>query len=207
MLFCHFGFINDTKSFPFWHTSVFFSSLVYAIYASRLKLLQKMCNKRYASSHDQVGTKWNLLFWAGSSSYAKLYSQASSILIHTAHYSASQGTVGSLSLLPLTLLELLPASFFLTFSPTLHITWYWTNIFCVKTHTGLINTTQKPGSKEQRVLCVRINPKGFDTVTHLSKQDDVGTGAELHKPGRGVCLKNNRHRSEQDGGYCPPIMQ
>lgn len=156
MLFCSVGFIYYTKSFPLWHTSVFFFPLVYGIYASRLKLLQKMSNKRNACSQDQVGMEWNLSFWAGSCSYAKLHAQASSMLIHTAHYSANQGTVGNLSLLPLTFLELFSASVFLTSSPILHIIWYWTSTFCVKAHTGHINTPQKPGSKEHRLLCVRI---------------------------------------------------
>lgn len=37
------------------------------------------------------------------------------------------------------------------------------------------------------------NPQGFHTVTCLAKQDDVGSGAELHKPGH-RCLKHDRHR-------------
>lgn len=162
MPFCHVGFINYTKSSILAHRCGVFFSFVYTIYASRLKLLQKMSNKRYVSSQDQVGTEWSLSSWAGSHSYAKLPSQASSMLMYTAHYSVSQGTVGNPSLLPLTsFLELLPASSFLTSCPTLHITWCWTSIFCVKAHTGHRNTTQTPESKEQRVLCVRIIHRAF----------------------------------------------
>lgn len=140
-------------------TTAFFFPSCYAVYASRLKLSQKMCNRRHASAQDQVGTEWSLPSRAGSCSYAELHSQASSELIHTAHCSVSQGAVGNLSLLPLTFVELSSAS--LTSSPDLHTTWYWTSIFCVKAHTGHINTMQKPGSKEQRVLCLRIIHRAF----------------------------------------------
>lgn len=115
------------------------------------------------------------------------------------------GAVGNLSSLPLTFLEWLSASF-LTSSPTLHTTWYWTSIFCVKAHTGHINTTQKPGSKEQRVLCLRVIHRAFTQQHVYQNKMMLGLEQSCMNLDTGVCLKHVRHRSGQDGGYSPPIL-
>lgn len=47
------------------------------------------------------------------------------------------------------------------------------------------------------------NPQGFHTATCLSKQDDVGTGAELHEPGH-RCLSEARQAQEWAGWWIFP---
>lgn len=95
---------------------------------------------------------------------------------------------------------------FLTSSPTLHTTWHWTSIFCVKAHTGDINTTQKPGSKEQRVLCLRVIHRAFTQQHVYQNKMMLGLEQSCMNLDTGVCLKHVRHRSGQDGGYSPPIL-